>query len=142
MKKIVLSMVMVFSGALISISANSSSKEPGPRLVVKSSTHASKGLKKLSALPIRSERSKKVLNKEFNIPLNRKIHHGEVQLSKGFGIPLKRKTYHGEIQAKKGFTIPLKRKVHQAGAVKNNFHIPLRRIKHSSADVGKDLAED
>jgi hypothetical protein len=138
MKKIVLTMAVVLSGALIATVANASDDYkswPGHR------HHASKGSKASSRLPLRSKYSKKVMSKEFNIPLKRKIHHGEIQVSKGFGIPLKRKATHGETQDQAGWDIPLKRKGYTSGGAKDNFHIPLRRIKHRSADVdvGKDL---
>lgn len=134
MRKIVLTMALALSGALIATVANGSDDYkswPGHK------DHAS------SRLPVISKHSKKVANNKFGVPLKRKVHHRDAnQYIKGAGILLKRKAHHGEIQAKDGWTIPLKRKAHTSGAVKNNFHIPLRRIKHSSADVGKDLAED
>jgi hypothetical protein len=131
MRKIVLTMALALSGALVATVANGSDDYkswPGHK------DHASPGL------PVISKHSKKASNNKFGVPLKRKVHHREIhQYAKGLGILLKRKAHHGEIQAKDGWTIPLKRKVYTA---KNNFHIPLRRAKHSRTDVGKDLAED
>lgn len=118
-------MVLALSGALVATVANGSDDYkswPGHK------NHALKGSKELSRLPLRAKHSSK------------KVTTGGGHASKDFGIPLKRKASHGETQAQEGWSIPLKRKVHTSGAVKNSFHIPLRRIKHSSADVGKNLS--
>ncbi len=131
MRKTVLTMALALSGALIATVANGSDDYkswPGHK------DHPSSGL------PVISKHSNKAFNNKFGVPLRRKVHHRDAnQYIKGAGILLKKKAHHGETQAKDGWTIPLKRKVYTA---KNNFHIPLRRAKHSRTDVGKDLAEE
>ena len=131
MKKTVLTMALALSGALVATVANGSDDYkswPGHK------DHTSKSSRESSRLPLRAKYSKKVMKTQ--------VHNGVVQASKSLGLPLKRKASRGEVQAQEGWDIPLKRKIHQAGAVKNNFHIPLRRAKHSRTDVGKDLSED